>query len=141
MGVTMSWLLLTWVFLLLGFMSIGGYFMFRKFLKVLPKQDGKSKLDWQNHWVELSRPLWDEQTIAFLHRLVAPVPSAFRDIAKHTIAAQIGQLAIERNASHITRELCLEGYILATPRRDHRFLKKFLKQEGIDIESFRSLLQ
>jgi hypothetical protein len=141
MGVTMSWFMLTWVFLLLGFMSIGGYFMFRKFLKVLPKQDGKSKLDWQNHWVESSRPLWNEQTITFLHRLVAPVPSAFRDIARHTIAARIGQLAIERNAPHITRELCLEGYILATPRRDHRFLKKFLKQEGIDIESFRSLLQ
>lgn len=31
-----------WTFLLLGCMCIGGYFMFRKFLKVLPKADGKS---------------------------------------------------------------------------------------------------
>lgn len=39
--------------------------MFRKFLKVLPKADGKSKLDWQNYWVERSRPLWSDETKAF----------------------------------------------------------------------------
>lgn len=40
--------------------------MFRKFLKVLPKADGKSKLDWQNYWVERSRPLWSDEMKAFL---------------------------------------------------------------------------
>ncbi|MNJ56915.1 hypothetical protein D3C77_524830 [compost metagenome] len=38
-----------WGFVMLGVMCIGGFFMFRKFLKVLPKADGMSKLDWQNH--------------------------------------------------------------------------------------------
>ena len=37
-----------WTFVLIGFMTIGGYFMFRKFLKVMPQSDGKSKLDCQN---------------------------------------------------------------------------------------------
>ena len=39
-----------WTLVLLGSMCIGGFFMMRKFLKVLPKADGKSKLDWQNYW-------------------------------------------------------------------------------------------
>lgn len=67
------------------------FFMFRKFLKVLPKADGKSKLDWQNYWVERSRPLWSDETKAFLDQLVQPVPGPFRDIAKHSIAAEIGK--------------------------------------------------
>jgi len=137
----MAWFIFFWVFVLVGLMSIGGYFMFRKFLKVLPKEDGKSTLDWQNHWVESSRHLWTDESKAFLDRLVSPVPSAFRDIAKHSIAARIGQLAIERGVSEITKELCIEGYILATPRRDHKFLRKFLDENGIDYERFRLLLE
>ncbi len=105
-----------WAVVLLGFMSIGGYFMFRKFLKVLPKRDGKSKLDWQNYWVERSRPLWTDESKKFLDVLASPVPQAFRDIAKHSIAAKIGQLAVESGSSEVTREHCIEGYILATPR-------------------------
>lgn len=38
-----------WPFILIGFITISGYFMFRMFLKVLPKADGKSTMDWQNH--------------------------------------------------------------------------------------------
>lgn len=64
----MQWSMLFWGFIMLGFMSIGGYFMFRKFLKVLPKQDGMSKLDWQNHYVEKSRHLWTEESKALLDR-------------------------------------------------------------------------
>ena len=89
------WFIIFWVCVLLLFMSIGGYFMFRKFLKVLPKEDGKSKLDWQNHYVDSSRHLWTEDSKAFLDQLVSPVPTAFRDIAKHSIAARIGQVALE----------------------------------------------
>jgi hypothetical protein len=137
----MAWFIFIWVFVLIGFMGIGGYFMFRKFLKVLPKQDGKSTLDWQNYWVETSRPLWTEESRIFLNRLVEPVPAAFRDIAKHTIAARIGQLTVERGAPEVTPELCVEGYILATPRRDYKFLRKFLDEEGIDYTPFRSLLE
>ena len=137
----MSWFIFIWVFILVGLMAIGGYFMFRKFLKVLPKEDGKSTLDWQNHWVESSRHLWTEDSKAFLARLVEPVPQAFRDIAKHTIAARIGQLAVERGAEEVTTAHCIEGYILATPRRDHKFLKKFLDEQGIDYAPYRHLLE
>ena len=34
-----SWFIVLWTVILLGLMSIGGYFMFRKFLKRLPKED------------------------------------------------------------------------------------------------------
>lgn len=122
------------------FMAIGGYFMFRKFLKVLPQRDGKSKLDWQNYWVEQSRPLWTDESKAMLEKLVSPVPSAFRDIARHSIAAKIGQLAIESGASKITEEHCIKGYILATPKRDHRSLVHFLEKNQIDYSAYKHLL-
>src|SRR5690606_38629844 len=106
---------------------------------VLPKKDGKSTLDWQNYYVEKSRPLWTEETKAFLDMLVSPVPKAFRDIAKHSIAAKIGQIALEEKAERITREHCLRGYILATPKRDHKSLKAFLDKQGIDYTQYESL--
>ncbi|WP_274364164.1 DUF2621 family protein [Paenibacillus thermotolerans] len=137
----MAWFIFIWVFVLIGMMAIGGYFMFRKFLKVLPKADGKSTLDWQNYWVEASRHLWTDDSKQFLNRLVEPVPAAFRDIAKHSIAARIGQLAMERGAKEVTREHCIEGYILATPKRDYKFLQKFLNEEGIDYSKFQSLME
>lgn len=136
-----AWFIFFWVFLLVGFMTIGGYFMFRKFLKVLPMSDGKSKLDWQNHYVEASRHLWNEDAKEFLDKLVSPVPTPFRDIAKHSIAAKIGQLALESGASAVTREHCVEGYILATPRRDYASLIAFLERENIDYSRFRHLLE
>lgn len=135
------WFIIFWVFVLLFFMSVGGFFMFRKFLKVLPKEDGKSKLDWQNHYVDNSRHLWTEDSKAFLDQLVSPVPTAFRDIAKHSIAARIGQVALEANANEVTRDHCIEGYILATPKRDYRSLTSFLEREQIDYSAYRHLLQ
>lgn len=129
-----------WTFVLLFFMSIGGYFMFRKFFKVLPKDDGKSKLDWQNHWVETSRELWTADSKAFLEELVAPVPKAFRDIARHSIAAQIGQLAVENGAHEVTRDHCIRGYIMATPRRDYKSLVAFLERSQIDYAPYKHLL-
>jgi len=129
-----------WAIALLGFMAIGGYFMFRKFLKVMPQSDGKSKLDWQNYWVERSRPLWTDESKAMLDKLVSPVPGPFRDIAKHSIAARIGQLAVESGAASVTNEHCIEGYILATPKRDHRSLKDFLEKNQIDYSAYQHLL-
>lgn len=129
-----------WVVVLVGSMSIGGYFMFRKFLKVMPQRDGKSKLDWQNYWVERSRPLWTDESKAMLDKLVSPVPGPFRDIAKHSIAARIGQLAVESGAESVTNEHCIQGYILATPKRDHRSLKDFLEKNQIDYSAYRHLL-
>lgn len=115
--------------------------MFRKFMKVLPKEDGKSKLDWQNHYVEASRHLWTEQSKAFLELLVEPVPAPFRDIARHSIAAQIGQVALEENANEVTQEHCIKGYILATPKRDYRSLTNYLDKKQIDYSAFQHLLQ
>lgn len=129
-----------WTFVLVGFMSIGGYFMFRKFMKVLPMNDGKSKLDWQNYWVEKSRSLWTDESKAFLEKLVEPVPAAFRDIARHSIAAKIGQIACESRASTVTLDHCIQGYIIATPKRDYRSLVKFLDRNGIDYTPYRHLL-
>ncbi|WP_438444646.1 DUF2621 family protein [Gorillibacterium sp. sgz5001074] len=133
--------LVFWGFVLLVFMSIGGFFMFRKFMKVLPQgDDGKSKLDRQNHYIEASRHLWTEDAKEFLDLLVSPVPSAFRDIARHSIAARIGELGLEKGVSEITREICLEGYILATPRRDYKSLISHLDKNGIDYRPFQHLL-
>jgi hypothetical protein len=39
------------------FNHIVGFFMFRKFLKRLPKEDGRSELDWQDYYIEKSRHL------------------------------------------------------------------------------------
>lgn len=133
--------IVVWAFLLAGFMAIGGYFMFRKFLKTMPLKDGKSKLDWQNYWVEASRHLWTDEARAFLDELVSPVPKPFRDTAKHAIAAKIGQIAVERGVPQITVDECVEGYILATPKRDHRYLKSFLEKRNIDYAAFRHLLK
>ncbi|HTG67870.1 MAG TPA: DUF2621 domain-containing protein [Candidatus Udaeobacter sp.] len=129
-----------WAIVMVAAMSIGGFFMFRKFLKVLPMRDGKSKLDWQNYWVERSRSMWSDDSKALLDELVSPVPGAFRDIAKHSIAAKIGQVAIEHGASSVTREHCIEGYIRATPKRDYRSLVSFLERQGIDYGPYKHLL-
>lgn len=134
------WFILFWVFILIFSLSIGGYFMFRKFFKVLPMSDGKSKLDWQNHYVDASRHLWTEDSKAFLEKLVSPVPGPFRDIARHTISARIGQVALEADASEVTRDHCIEGYILATPARDYRSLVTFLEKEQIDYRAYEHLM-
>lgn len=141
MNSAFMWFILFWVFVLITFMSIGGYFMFRKFMKVLPKEDGKSKLDWQNYYVNSTRHMWTEDSKAFLNLLVDPVPSPFRDIARHSIAAAIGQVALEHKAETITNEHCIEGYIRATPRRDYRSLTSYLDKQKIDYSAFKHLLQ
>ncbi|HEY2492116.1 MAG TPA: DUF2621 domain-containing protein [Paenibacillus sp.] len=129
-----------WTVVMMGAMCIGGFFMFRKFLKVLPKADGKSKLDWQNYWVEQSRSLWTTESLAFLDQLVAPVPTPFRDIAKHSISAEIGKIAVESKASEVTRDHCIKGYIVATPKRDNKFLVTFLKKSNIDYTPYKHLI-
>jgi len=135
------WFMAFWSVLLVLFMAIGGYFMFRKFLKLLPMKDGKSKLDWENYWVEKSRPLWTDETKELLEKLVSPVPAPFRDTARHAIAAKIGQIAVESGEGRVTVEHCIEGYIKATPRRDHKFLIEFLEKNRIDYSRFKHLLE
>lgn len=133
--------MIIWGFIMVFAMSVGGFFMFRKFLKVLPKQDGKSKLDWQNYWVERSRSMWNDEAKELLDVLVSPVPTPFRDIAKHSIAAKIGEVAIEQGASSITHDHCIEGYIRATPKRDYKSLLTFLKRQNIDYHKYEHLIK
>lgn len=115
--------------------------MFRKFLKRLPKEDGKSELDWQDYYIENSRHLWSNENKQFLDELVTPVPELFRDIARAKIAGKIGELALKENAAAIDQRLIIKGYILATPKRDHTFLKKHLRDKKIDIEPYQAFLK
>jgi len=129
-------LIVFWTFILLGLMSIGGFFMFRKFLKSLPKDDGKSDLDWEKYYIGKTRHLWLEKERAFLEELVSPVPELFRDVARQKIAGKIGQLALDKQENAITQDTLIQGYILATPKRDHRFLRKKLKEKNINLEYY-----
>ncbi|WHX42485.1 DUF2621 domain-containing protein [Mesobacillus sp. AQ2] len=133
------WFILFWVVVLVGLFAIGGYFMFRKFLKKLPKDDGKSDMDWEEYFVNQTRHLWPDDQKELLEDLVSPVPELFRDVARHKIAGKIGELALEENADKITQELVIRGYILATPKRDHKFLRKRLAEKQISTTPFESL--
>ncbi|MCP8969109.1 DUF2621 domain-containing protein [Ectobacillus ponti] len=136
-----SWFIVAWTVILLSLMSIGGYFMFRKFLKRLPKDDGMSILDWEQHYIDETRHLWDREHKALLEELVSPVPELFRDVARSKIAGKIGELALKERANRITQDLVIKGYIMATPKRDHKFLVKKLQQKQIDYAPYRALLK
>jgi hypothetical protein len=134
------WFIMFWVVFLITMMAIGGFFMFRKFLKRLPKNDGMSELDWQEHYIKQTVHLWPEDQKRLLEELVAPVPELFRDVAREKIAGKIGELAIKEKASKITQDLVIRGYIIATPKRDYKFLIKTLKRKKIDLSPYQSLL-
>ncbi|PLR74210.1 DUF2621 family protein, partial [Bacillus sp. UMB0728] len=112
--------ILFWVVVLVSLFAIGGFFMFRKFLKRMPKEDGKSILDWEEHYVNQTRSLWAKDQKVLLEDLVSPVPELFRDVARQKIAGKIGELALNEKAKRITEDLIIRGYILATPKRDHK---------------------
>ncbi|MBT2735659.1 DUF2621 domain-containing protein [Neobacillus sp. C211] len=133
------WFILFWVFFLVGSFAIGGFFMFRKFLKKMPKEDGKSVMDWEEHYVNESRHLWGPEEKELLEDLVSPVPELFRDVARHKIAGKIGEIALREKASKITQDLVIRGYIQATPKRDHKFLRKKLFENRIDVAPFEHL--
>ena len=135
------WFILFWVVVLVTLMGIGGFFMFRKFLKALPKQDGKSDLDWQNIYLDKTIHMWGEEEKALLVELVSPVPELFRQVAKEKIAGKIGELALEEKASKINLDLIIRGYIIASPKRDHKFLRKKLNQMQIDLSPYEDLLE
>ena len=136
MSVFVDYLIVFWGFLMIGSMAIGGYFMFRKFLKQLPKEDGKSIMDWERHYVEKTNHMWEQEEKDLLEELVSPVPELFRDVARHKIASKIGEVALEKKANKITQDILIEGYIIATPKRDHRFLRKRLAEKEIDATPF-----
>ncbi len=135
------WFMLLWSVFIFVLMCIGGYFMFRKFLKKMPKEDGKSILDWQDHYIEQTKHLWDEEGKLFLEELVEPVPSLFRDVARDKIKGKIGEVALAEKADVITRDLIIKGYCLGTPKRDHKFLIKKLSEKNIDKSTYNQYLQ
>jgi len=137
----MEYLLVIWGFLLIGFLAIGGFFMFRKFLKQLPKEDGKSDMYWQHYYIEKTLHMWNEPELELLDELVSPVPELFRDVAKQTIAGKIGEVALQKNTEKITEEIVIEGYIIGTPKRDHKFLRKKLKEKEIDVAPYEHLFE
>lgn len=133
------WFIMFWVVCLISLLAIGGFFMFRKFLQRLPKEDGKSDLDWQDYYLQKTRHLWKQEEKNLLEDLIEPVPELFRDVARAKIAGKIGQLALKENASSITLDLVIRGYIIATPKRDHKFLMKRLKEKQIDYSAYKAL--
>jgi len=133
------WFILFWVVVMVSLFAIGGFFMFRKFLKKLPKEDGKSVMDWEEYYVNESRHLWGDEEKELLEDLVSPVPELFRDVARHKIAGKIGELAIKEKVPKITEELVIRGYIQATPKRDHKFLRKKLFENRIDVAPYEHL--
>ena len=135
------WFILFWIVLLLYLLGIGGFFMFRKFLKRLPKQDGKSDLDWEEYYIKHSKNLWTTDQKALLNDLISPVPELFRDVARQKIAGKIGELALKEEAKKITDDLVIRGYIIATPKRDHKFLKKKLLERDVNIRLYEHLFE
>ncbi|MBO0997376.1 DUF2621 domain-containing protein [Peribacillus simplex] len=133
------WFILFWVALLIILMSIGGFFMFRKFLKRFPKEDGKSDMDWEEYYLEQTKHLWSKQQKELLEDLVSPVPELFRDVARHKIAGKIGELALKEKAGDITEDLVIRGYIIATPKRDHKFLQKKLAERKVNMGPYEHL--
>ncbi|MCU9600761.1 DUF2621 domain-containing protein [Pallidibacillus thermolactis] len=136
-----QWFILFWIFLLPTLLGIGGFFMFRKFLKSLPKKDGKSDLDWEIYYVEQTKDLWDQETLSLLEELVSPVPKPFRDVARQKIQGKIGEIALKEKVNKITNDIIIKGYIIATPKRDHKFLRKKLSEMDICIEKYEHLFQ
>lgn len=133
------WFIIAWVFIFAGAMAIGGFFMFRKFLKKLPKEDGKSDMDWEEYYVSQTRHLWQQNEKDLLEDLVSPVPELFRDVARHKIAGKIGELTLQEKAKKVTQDLVIRGYIMATPKRDHKFLLKKLDEKKIDVSPYQHL--
>ncbi|WP_369792445.1 DUF2621 family protein [Thermoactinomyces sp. Gus2-1] len=44
-------------------------------------------------------------------------------------------------AEALNEEYIIRGYILATPKRDHKWLIKKLKEKQIDLSKYRHLLE
>ncbi|MBM7609936.1 hypothetical protein JOD29_003212 [Lysinibacillus composti] len=130
-----------WTFVMVALMAIGGFFMFRKFLKALPKEDGRSDLDWQAYYIEKSLHLWGDEAKELLNELVSPVPELFRQTAKEKIAGKIAEIALRERVKSINNDVIIRGYIQATPKRDHKFLRKKLDEMKIDVSPYENLFE
>ena len=66
--------------------------MFRKFLKRLPKEDGMSILDWEEHYINKTRHLWADEQKQLLEELVSPVPNYFAMLQNQRLLEKSGNL-------------------------------------------------
>src|SRR5699024_12620874 len=89
-----------------------------------------------HHYIDKTKHMWGEEELGLLNELVSPVPELFRDVAKQTIAGKIGEVALDKNATKITEDIIIQGYIIGTPKRDHKFLRKKLKEKNIDVAPY-----
>ena len=83
--------------------------------------------------------LWNDEAKLLLNELVVPVPELFRPVAKQKIAGKIGEIALGENAKKIDSDLIIRGYIQATPKRDHKFLRKKMAEMKIDLTPYEHL--
>ncbi len=105
----------------------------------MPKVDGMSDMDWEEYYVNHTIELWSQKEKELLADLVDPVPELFRDVAKHKIAGKIGELALNEKAGKIDQDLVIRGYIMATPKRDHKYLRKKLAEKQIELTPYKHL--
>lgn len=97
-------------------------------------------------WTWLGRVLYSTDsafmvrgTKGVVRRIGCTGSRAFPRCCQTKIAAKIGQLALEEKAPSITQDLVIRGYIIATPKRDHKFLIKRLKEKNIDYSKYEAL--
>ncbi len=115
-------------------------FYVSQIFKAFTKRRRKSVLDWQAYYIDQALPLWKEEQRTLLNELVEPVPELFRDVAKEKIAGKISEIALKEKATTLTLDTIIRGYITATPKKDHKFLIKKLKQKQIDLTPYEHLL-
>src|SRR5699024_7390943 len=136
MSIIVDYLIILWGFLLIGIMAIGGFFMFRKFVKQLPKEGGKSAMDWEEYYMNKTVHKLEGNEKLLLEELVLPVPELFRDVAKQKRAIKNSENSLKKKQDIITQEILNVEYIIATPKRDHKFLRKKLHQKNIDVTPY-----
>lgn len=100
-----------------------------------------SILDWESYYIQETMHFWSDELKILLEKLIQPVPELFRDVARNKILGKIGELTLQENHSIISLDLLIRGYILATPKRDHKFLIKTLQKEQIDITKYQFLFE
>ena len=102
----------------------------------MPKKDGLSDLNWEEYYVEKTIHLWGAKEKELLNELVQPVPDLFRPVAKQKIAGRIGEILLEEKAKKMEMQHIIRGYIQATPKRDHKFLRKKMGELEIDLTPY-----
>src|SRR5699024_5908501 len=88
------------------------------------------------YYISKTKHMWPQEELDLLEELVQPVPELFRDVARESIASKIGEIALLKESDVITRDILIEGYIIGTPKKDNKFLRKTLKEKNINITTY-----